>query len=471
MLARSSRSPHVSAGVAAPGAIAGPWFRFPHPLALLVACIAIAAALTWVLPAGEYARRQDPATGRNVVVPGTYARVAAQPVTPFQAVVAIPRGLADAASVVFLVFLVGGAFAVVDQTDALRRAVTRLAHLLARRETLVIPVACVAFGIGGMVENMQEEIIAFVPILLLLTGRLGFDALTAVAMSLGAAAVGSAFSPVNPFQVGIAQKLAQLPQMSAWGFRTALLVPAMLLWIWGTMRYARRVRVAPSAIGDGEIRPAVERLGRHGIVLALVGVTFVVLIAGILRFGWDFDQMSALFFVMGAGAGLISGLGVSGTAAAFAEGFKSMAGAAMLIGFARAITLVLADGKILDTIVHGLFTPIASLPLATSAIAMVAVHAAIHVPVPSVSGQAVLTMPILVPLSDLLGLSRQMTVLAYQVGGGLCELLTPTNGALMAILAAAGVPFGKWVRFAVGLYALLMVFGIAGLLAGIALHV
>jgi uncharacterized ion transporter superfamily protein YfcC len=223
-------------------------------LALLAVCIALAAALTWVVPAGRYDRRVDAATNRSVVVPGTFHRVEAQPVGPFQALVAVPKGLADAGSVVFLVFLVGGAFAVVDRTGALRHAVGRLAHVLADRETLVIPVACVAFAVGGIVENMQEEIIAFVPILLLLTRRLGFDAVTAVAMSLGAAAVGAAFSPVNPFQVGIAQKLEQLPQLSAWPFRVAVLVPALLLWIWGTMRYAARTRASAS--------PAPRRRGR-----------------------------------------------------------------------------------------------------------------------------------------------------------------------------------------------------------------
>ncbi len=444
-------------------------FHFPHPLALLVACIAIAAALTYVLPAGRYQRRDDPATGRSIVVPGTYARVAPQPVSPFQAIVAIPKGLGEAGSVVFLVFLVGGAFAVVDRTGALRRAVERLAHGLGRRESLVIPVACIAFAMGGIVENMQEEIIAFVPILLLLTRRLGFDAVTAVAMSVGAAAVGAAFSPVNPFQVGIAEKLAQLPQLSGWQFRTATLVPALALWIWGTMRYAARTRTTPDAASV----PAADAagLGRHGVILAIVGITFVVLVVGILKLGWDFDQMSALFFLMGVAAGLAGGLGISGTAAAFAEGFASMAGAAMLIGFARAITVVLEQGQILDTIVHALFLPIAGLPIAVSAVAMAAMHVAIHVPVPSVSGQAVLTLPILVPLSDLLGLSRQMTVFGYQIGAGLCDLMTPTNGGLMAVLAAAGVPYGRWFGFALRLFAGLFLLGIVGLIVGIAVRV
>lgn len=444
--------------------------HFPHPLALLAACIALAAALTWVLPAGRYDRRVDPATNRSVVVPGTFHRVEPQPVGPFQALVAVPKGLADAGSVVFLVFLVGGAFAVVDRTGALRHAVGRLAHVLADRETLVIPVACVAFAIGGIVENMQEEIIAFVPILLLLTRRLGFDAVTAVAMSLGAAAVGAAFSPVNPFQAGIAQKLAQLPQLSAWPFRVAVLVPALLVWIWGTMRYAARTRTTPEAAGDDAGDPATP-LGRNGLILLLVLATFVVLVIGILRLGWDFDQMSALFFLMGILAGLIGGLGVSGTGAAFADGFGSMAGAAMLIGFARAISVVLEQGQVLDTIVHGVFTPIAGLPLALSAIGMAVMHTAIHVPVPSVSGQAVLTMPILVPLSDLLGLSRQMTVFAYQIGAGLCDLITPTNGGLMAIIAAAGVPYDRWFRFATRVYLALFALGLVALGIGIALGV
>jgi uncharacterized ion transporter superfamily protein YfcC len=460
----------LSGGVAVAGS-ARPSRRLhlPHPLALLAACIGLAAALTWVLPAGRYDRRVDSVTDRSVVVPGTFHRVESRPVGPFEALVAIPKGLADAGSVVFLVFLVGGAFAVVDRTGALRHAVGRLAQMLAHRETLVIPVACVAFAVGGIVENMQEEIIAFVPILLLLTRRLGFDAVTAVAMSLGAAAVGAAFSPVNPFQVGIAQKLAQLPQLSAWPFRVAVLVPALLFWIWGTMRYAARTRTVPETTEDDAADSA--PLGRNGLILLVVLVTFVVLVIGILRLGWDFDQMSALFFLMGILAGLIGGLGVSGTAAAFAEGFGSMAGAAMLIGFARAISVVLEQGQVLDTIVHGLFTPIAGLPLALSAIGMAVTHTAIHVPVPSVSGQAVLTMPILVPLSDLLGLSRQMTVFAYQIGAGLCDLITPTNGGLMAIIAAAGVSYERWIGFAARVYVGLFILGVVALGIGIALGV
>lgn len=208
-----------------PHALTEPRIKRPHPLILLLGCLAAAALLSHVLPAGRYERKDDPATGRSVVVPGTYHNVPPAPVGMFQAVVAVPKGLVDAASVVFLVFLVGGAFAVVEQTGALGDAVAWLAKRLGRRETLVIPITVLAFALGGITENMQEEIIAFVPILLLLTRRLGFDPLTAAAMSLGGAAIGSASSPINPFQVG--QKLA----LPLWGALLGLGVVAIVAGI------------------------------------------------------------------------------------------------------------------------------------------------------------------------------------------------------------------------------------------------
>jgi uncharacterized ion transporter superfamily protein YfcC len=179
--------------------------------------------------------------------------------------------------------------------------------------------------------------------------------------------------------------------------------------------------------------------------------------------------MAALFFAMGIVAGLVGGLGVGGTAEAYVAGFRAMAYAALLIGFARAIFVTLQQGRIIDTIVQGFFTPVAHLPLALSAVAMMGVHVLVHVPVPSPSGHAVLTLPILVPLADLLGLSRQVTVLAYQYGGGLCELLTPTNGALLAILAAAGVRYEDWLRFVLPVLAALFALGAGAIGVGVAI--
>lgn len=444
-----------------------PSFRFPHPLALLVGCLLVAAALTWVLPAGQFERREDEATGRSVVVPGTYARVEAQPVGPFQALVAIPRGLADAAPVVFFVFLVGAAFTVVERTGALGQLVNWLVARLSRRGLLVIPVAGLAFGLGGTLIQMQEELIAFVPVLLLLTRRLGFNPVTAVAMSFGASAVGASFSFINPFQVGIAQKVAQLELLSGSGFRIAFLVAAWAIWIAGAMLFARRTRVPPAP--DATAVSGDASAGwRQTAVLLVVLLAFVAFIVGVLRYGWDFDQLAAVFFVMGVAAGLLGGLRVSGTADGMVEGFRGIAFAALLIGFARAIYVVLDEGRVVDTIVQGLFAPVAELPPAIAALGMMVAHSLIHVPVPSTSGQAVLTLPLLVPLSDLMGLSRQVTVLAYQYGAGLCEILTPTNGALMAMLAACGVRYDEWLRFALPLFGTLFALGAVAVAVGVA---
>lgn len=441
--------------------------KFPHPLALLTACIALAAVLTWVLPAGQFERRHDEATGRELVVAGTYHRVEPAPVTPLHALLALPRGMTDAASVIFLVLLVGGAFVVVDKTGALRLATDQLVRSLAGRATLVIPIVCLFFATGGALENMAEEIIALIPILLLLTARLGFDPLVACATSVGAAAVGSAFSPINPFAVLIAQRVAGITPASGWAFRLVVFAVALAVWIFGTMRYAARTRRSAPAVTEAA---AQSSLGTRGtLVLLIVAATFATFVYGLLRLGWDFDHLSAVFFAMGVLAGLVGGLGIAGTFAGFAEGFAAMAYAASVIGFARAIFVVLDQGRVIDTIVNGIFQPLGHVPVALSGLGMVVAHAAMHFPVPSNSGQAVLTMPVLVPLADLLGMSRQAVVLAYQYGGALADMVTPTNGALMAVIAAAGVSYEAWIKFAVRWWLALTVIGGAAVLVAIAI--
>ncbi len=382
--------------------------RFPHPLTLLTAVVLAAAALSYVLPAGEYERRDDPETGRSIVVPGTYQEVEANRIGIFDAIVAIPRGMADRADVVFLIFLIGGAFAVFDATGALRRGIAWLVERLEGREILAIPVVSLAFATGGVTENLQEEIIPLVPALMLLTKRLGYSPMVGVAVSAGSAFVGSAFSPINPFQVLTAQEVADVAPLSGSVFRLVFLAIALGLWIWWTMRYAASTRVGPEMEEESRsdvAGPEAAMGWRDFMIFGIVASTFGILVWGLLGLGWDFDHMSALFFVMGVVVGMVGRLGITGTAEAYAQGFKSMGYAALLIGFANAIYVVMDDARIIDTIVRGLFIPLAELPLALSAIGMSAAQGVLHFAVPSVSGQAVLTLPVLVPLSDLLGLS------------------------------------------------------------------
>ncbi len=429
--------------------------QFPHPLVLLFGIAILAALMSYVLPAGEYERRVDDATGRTVVVAGTYHEVEPSPVGAFQLAIAIPRGLIDAADIIVLVLLVGGAFTVLDEAGTLRRAVATLVGR-ANAGLVAIPVVSMVFAVGGIVENMQEEIIALVPVLLVLTRRVGYPPIVAVAMSGGAAMVGSAFSPINPFQVQIAQKLAELPLGSGGLFRTAFLILALVWWIGMTMRYASRTRL-PVQVDDEQAEATMTR--RDGLTLAFVLATFGVVVWGMTSQDWGFNELSALFFIMGIVIGVFSGMGLTGTAEAYVKGFRSMASAAVLIGFARAIFVVLQDGHIVDTMVNALFAPLADLPLVVSAYGVMIAQTLIHVFVPSMSGQAVLSMPVLVPLADLLEMSRQVMVLTYQYGGGLCELITPTNGTLLAILSVAGLTFPDWFRFVFRLYLGLVALG------------
>ena len=430
----------------------------PHPLVLLLGGVAIAALLTWILPAGAYQRRHDPATDRDVVVAGTYATVTAAPVGPLAAVLAVPRGIVAGADVILTVLFVGGAFALLDATGALARLVGALVGRTQRPRLVVVAVSLI-FATFGALENMQEEIIALVPVLLVLSRGLGFGAVTALAMSVGAAAVGAAFGPTNPFQTGIALKFAGLPALSQPGLRFALLAVAVGVWIAYTLAMTGRDDVRPDVTAPAHA-PAT---GRDLVLLALVVLPFGPYVYGVVRHDWGFNELSAIFLVAGFAVGMVSGRGVSETAVAFLDAMKSMLAASLFVGIARAISVVLADGHVMDTIIYGLATPLAHAPGIAAALLMVPAHALLHVAVPSVSGQAALTMPIMAPLADLLGISRDAAVIAYQTGAGLTDIVTPTSGALLAVLLGAQVSFGRWMRFVIPGVLLVALVGLAGL--------
>ena len=417
----------------------------------------VAAALTWVLPPGQYDRRDDAATGRRVAVPGTYHSVPRAPVGLFAAAVAVPRGFVAAADVIAVIFFVGGAWFIVDRLGTLPAVVGGLVRTFGDRGLYVIPIVSVFFGVMGAVENMQEEIIPLIPVLLVLGRGLGVDAVVVVSMSMGAAMVGSAFGPTNPFQAGIALKLAQLPLFAAGRLRAAMFIVGLGVWIAWTWAYAARNRVATVA---GAHPTEIRSTSRHSVILAIVVAPIVAYVYGALRLEWGFNELSGAFLIAAIAAGLAGGLSLTTTVVTYIEGMREVVSAALMIGIARSISLVLEDGHVIDTILYALASALTAAPKTLAAVLMVPSQALIHIPVPSVSGHAMLTVPVFVALGDLLGMSRQVPVLAYQTGAGLMELLTPTNGALMAILLAAGVPYQRWVRFTAGGVLLLAAIGI-----------
>lgn len=208
---------------------------------------------------------------------------------------------------------------------------------------------------------------------------------------------------------------------------------------------------------------------KHILIFGIVLVPMAAYVYGVLKLGWGFNELSAAFIVGGLIAGLVGGLGVTRTVLVFLEGMESLLPAAVMVGVARSISIVLEDGRVIDTILDALVSPLSGVPPLVAAVLMVPFHALIHIPVSSVSGQAVLTMPIMAPLADLLGMSRQVAVLAYQYGAGMMDMITPTNGGLMAVLAAAGVGYDEWLRFAGPLMVLLTALGAVAVMIALAI--
>ena len=417
--------------------------RLPHPLLLLLGAVAVAMFATWIIPAGTYQRKTDQASGREVVVAGTYQRVEQAPVGPTAAVIAIPRGIISGADVILTILFVGAAFALLDSTGALARIVASLVGSGAPPRLVVVGIS-IGFAILGGLENMDSEIIALAGVLVLLSRGLGFGAITALAMSIGASLVGAAFGPLNPFQTGIGLKFSELPGLSMAPLRFALYGATVATWI------AYTLYMIPKDDQKPETAPApAERASMRDVVLvALALVPFVPYVIGVLKYDFGFNELTALFLVAGFAIGLVSGRSWNQTAIDLLKGMEGMLAAGLMMGVARAISVVLTDGKVIDSIIHGLATPLGTMPSGLGALAMIPVHALLHIAVPSVSGHGVLTMPIMAPTADLIHVSRDAAVIAYQTGSGLMDLITPTNGILLAILVGAKVGYGRWIRFA-----------------------
>lgn len=435
--------------------------RTMDPILLIGSMILLAAVLTWILPAGRFERIRDSQTGRTVVVPGSYNPVPRNPVGPWGILQSIPQGLTEAAEVVFFVLLAGAAIAVIEGTGALGNFINQLMHRFGSRPLLVLAIVSMLFLVGGATTSMYEEILAFVPVLCLLMRRLHLDPVMAVGVSLGTATVAASFSPVNTFLLGISQPIAELALFSGFAFRTVIFAVAMAIWGGYLAWYARRVR-ADDVITREEtsnLHSAAESRWnpRDAWVLTVMNAGMATMVFGGIFLHWEIRQFSAIYVLMALAAGLVGGLGWRGTSEQFADGMRRLALAAALVGFARAISVILANGRILDTIANALFTPLRHLPSSLAAAMMFVSESALGFPMPSDSGRAIMSLPIVIPVADLLGLSRQTVIYAYQYGSIVSGLITPTTGGLLAILAVAKVPYGAWLRFMVVPFVLLSV--------------
>jgi uncharacterized ion transporter superfamily protein YfcC len=429
-------------------------FRVPHTLVLLFAMVIVALALTYVLPAGRYDRAE--VDGHTQVVPGTYrATPEVAPPPPLAVFTAIPRGLVAAAEIIFFVFIIGGTFAVLRATGAIDALLGSAIRRLGHRPLWLILGGMTVFIAGSSTIGMAEEYLPFVPVLVALAFALGYDAITGLAIIAIGYSIGYGVATINPFTVLIAQDIAGLRPTSGLGTRlilTAVFVPIGLHHVW---RYARRVKEDPtrSLVADVE-RPLIDTAHENTpftsmrkLVLFAVVLALAVLVYGLARRGWYLMEMSALFLALTVVIAIIARLAASPTAIAFTRGATELTTTALLIGFARAIQVVLEQGGVIDTIVHGLSVPLQALGPSAAAGGMFLVQSLTNLFIPSGSGQAYVTMPIMAPLADVVGVSRQVAVLAYQFGDGFTNIIVPTSPVIIGMLSIAGIPYDRWLRF------------------------
>lgn len=436
-----------------------PAVKAPDALLIVLAVLVLAIGLTWVVPAGKFERRE--LAGRTAVVPGTYERVEAAPVAWHAVFTAPVRGFTDpdAALIIAFILFIGGAFAIVNATGAISALIYWLVRKAGddpRRRRLVIPILMVAFSIAGNTFGMSEEVLVFIMITIPLARRMGWDAIVGAAIPFVGAGVGFAGAAFNPFTVGIAQGLSELPIFSGWPFRLAMGTALTAIAIAYVMRYAARIERDPAAsllATEGRepllaAHPTEEDLtpGRVA-VLAALAAGIVLLIVGVTRWGWYITEIAGLFIALGLLAAVLGRVGPDATAKAFAAGARDMVTPALVVALSKSVLLVMQEGRVVDTVLHALSSLADGLPAALAAQVMLAVQFAINFFVPSGSGQAALTMPIMAPLADLLHIPRQAAVLAFQLGDGLCNFVIPTSAVTMGVLSIAGIPFVRWLRW------------------------
>lgn len=431
--------------------------KFPHTYAILLFIVILGAALSYIIPAGEFDRQE--VEDRVEVVSGSFHGVEQNPVSFLDLIMAIPTGLNEAADIIFYIFLIGGAFGVIRATGAIEAIIQKVMDNVRKNEMMLIPVIMTVFSILGFTTGMAEETIIFVPIGIMLAVALGYDAMVGTAMvTLGAAAgfIGGMF---NPFTVGIAHGIAELPIFSGWGFRTIVYLAVLITGILFVMNYAKKVKKDPKRslvyeeAQNGQLNFVEDDMEfkkltkRHIVIVALFALTIAINVYGIFAYGWFLTELAANFFTVGIIIGFVGGLKLNNIFDAFIDGMKIVVYGAIIVGFARAILVVLESGLIIDTIIYSMSAALDYIPNALTAIGMLAVQVVINFFIPSGSGQAMTTMPVMVPISDLQEIPRQVAVLAYQYGDAITNSIIPTSASLMGVLAVAGIPYIKWVKF------------------------
>jgi uncharacterized ion transporter superfamily protein YfcC len=444
----------------------------PNTFVLLFAILALIALATWLVPGGKYETHL--VNGKQLVDPATFHYVASSPQGLVALMKAPIKGFVEAAQIIAFVLIVGGAFAVVQRTEAIDTAIRSIAraheHSALVRAAL-IPVFVTLFSLGGATFGMNEEVIPFILIFVPLALALGYDTVTGVAIPFLGSQAGFGAAFLNPFNVGIAQGIVGVPVFSGMGYRLIVWAAATFVTIVFLMWYAARVKrnpaLSPTFVLDQSRRheqPPVladEHLtGRHAAVLAVFALALGTMVIGVVKYDWFIDEIAALFLTMAIVVGMVGRLGPDNWVASFMQGAKDLAPTALVIAIARATMILARDAHIIDTILHGLMPWVASSHPVFAAQKMYLIQSVINFFIHSGTGQAALTMPIMAPLADLVGVSRQTAILAFQLGE-LSTPMIPTSGITVGVLALARVPWLTWAKWMVPLQLIYLVLALA----------
>ena len=431
----------------------------PHIYILLFSIIVVCTILTWILPAGEFDRVVNEATGRTVAVAGTFHTVEQSPVGIFQMFQAIYNGMCDAGSVTFFVFISYASINIIISSGAFNGLVAGLLKVFkGKARVAIIPIFMFIVGIASSTIGLFEEWFPFVPVFAGIAVAMGFDAVVGVAIVAFGAAMGYSGAMMNPFTVGVAQGIAEVAPMSGMGYRFLCHMVMLVVGSTLTIRYALKVQADPSkslvygetghiTMSENDVQNAPFGIREKLVLLILLG-GIIAIVYGCKVYGWYFAELSAVFIIMGLLSALVMGWGPNKIGELYSKGFTDIAMACMMIGLARGILMVLQAGNIIDTVVYYFSLPLAAFPSWFCGVAMLIMQTLLNFLIPSGSGQAATSMPIMAPLADLLGVSRDTAVLAFQFGDGLSNFLWPT--AYPAILAGlASIKVEKWWKFAI----------------------
>jgi uncharacterized ion transporter superfamily protein YfcC len=422
---------------------------------MLFGMVVFATLLSYILPAGLFERQL--VEGRERVIPGTFSKIARTPVGLLDMFVAFSKGFKVASDIIWVVFASGIMFGILEKSKMLENAIGTIVRKLGlERKYLIVIIATFLFGMTGVAIGYENNI-ALVPIAAVLSLALGGDLILAAGISVAAITVGFGLSPINPYTIGTGHKIAEMPLFSGVLYRSVLCFAALAFLAYYNVRYFRKITEDPAAsLG--------QNLNTEGFVLTkgissyrmsvnniLVLFTFLlgmgIMLFGIFTRGWYINEVSAIFIMIAVAVGIVARLSPRVFSETVLASIALVAPGAFMVGFATTIKVILEMGQVSDTIAYYLSEMLISMPTYLSAVLMSASQCILNIMIPSGSGQALATLPIMIPVGEIVGLTRQCSIQAFQIGDGVTNLFNPTLGGLIAMLSMCRVPFDKWLRF------------------------